>query len=79
MCRLKSELTLTFRALNTGQMQEMLRRWFIEAKGPVQNYLWDNNGAVVDWLNNKEEMVIVNENIRVIEKDAKLLSIDKYV
>lgn len=62
--------------LNHGQMQSMVRRWFIEAKGPVQNYLWDNNEAVVDWLSNTEEQQTVNEHIKMIQKDALIQKID---
>lgn len=63
--------------LEHGQIQSMIRRWFIEAKGPVMNYLWDDNSAVVDWLSNEEEQDSVNENIKIIEKDALLNKIDK--
>ena len=55
----------------------MIRRWFIEAKGPVMNYLWDNNEAVVDWLSNAEEQESVAENIKIIEKDCLLSKIDR--
>ena len=57
-------------------MQSMLRRWFIESKGPVQNYLWDDHQAVVEWLTDEEERQCIEDNIKIIERDALIQKID---
>ena len=57
-------------------MLSMLRRWFIESKGPVQNYLWDDDRAVVAWLSDPEERQSILDNIRMIQKDALIQKID---
>jgi hypothetical protein len=54
----------------------MLRRWFIESKGPVQNYLWDDDRAVVAWLTDPEEQQSISDNIKMIQKDALIQKID---
>ena len=38
---------------NHKQAEAMLRRWFVEDKGTTEAYLWDDNGVVVDWLQNQ--------------------------
>ena len=57
-------------------MLSMLRRWFIESKGPVQNYLWDEDRAVVAWLSEPDEQQSISDNIRMIQKDALIQKID---
>ena len=57
-------------------MLSMLRRWFIESKGPVQNYLWDDDRAVVAWLSDPDEQQSISDNIRMIQKDALIQKID---
>lgn len=64
------------KSLNRGQMQSMLRRWFIESKGPVQAYQWDSNPAVVEWLTNSEDVATIEENVRIVSKEALLQRID---
>uniref|UniRef100_A0A8V5HI62 acetyl-CoA carboxylase n=1 Tax=Melopsittacus undulatus TaxID=13146 RepID=A0A8V5HI62_MELUD len=36
--------------LTDGQIQAMLRRWFVEVEGTVKGYLWDSNKDLVEWL-----------------------------
>lgn len=62
--------------VNHGQLLSMLRRWFIESKGPVQNYLWDDDKAVAAWLDDPEERQSISDNIRMIQKDALIQKID---
>ncbi|XP_030077915.1 acetyl-CoA carboxylase 1 isoform X4 [Microcaecilia unicolor] len=70
--------------LTDGQIQAMLRRWFVEAEGTVKAYLWDNNEDVVEWLEKQlaeEEGVrsVVEENIKYISRDYVLKQIRSLV
>lgn len=62
--------------LNHGQVESMLRRWFVEEKGEVASYLWDDNRAMVDWLmeqlDENKQHSIVSDNIRCICRDAMI-------
>uniref|UniRef100_A0A672UZ35 acetyl-CoA carboxylase n=1 Tax=Strigops habroptila TaxID=2489341 RepID=A0A672UZ35_STRHB len=60
--------------LTDGQIQAMLRRWFVEVEGTVKAYLWDSNKDLVEWLEKQlteEEGVrsVVGENIKYISRD----------
>lgn len=50
----------------------MLRRWFVEDKGETNAYQWDENEAVVEWMENQKKMEEsnVNRNIFAVRKDA---------
>lgn len=50
----------------------MLRRWFVEDKGETNAYQWEENEAVVEWMENqKKDMESnVNRNIFAVRKDA---------
>ncbi|XP_046694454.1 acetyl-CoA carboxylase 1 isoform X4 [Silurus meridionalis] len=70
--------------LTDGQVQAMLRRWFVEAEGAVKAYLWDSNEDVVDWLERQlteEEGArsIIDENIKYIRRDHILKQIRSLV
>lgn len=70
--------------LTDGQVQAMLRRWFVEAEGTVKAYLWDNNEEVVAWLERQlaeEEGArsVVDENIKYIRRDHLLKQIRSLV
>uniref|UniRef100_A0A3Q3ABR9 acetyl-CoA carboxylase n=1 Tax=Kryptolebias marmoratus TaxID=37003 RepID=A0A3Q3ABR9_KRYMA len=70
--------------LTDGQIQAMLRRWFVEAEGTVKAYLWDNNEEVVAWLERQlaeEEGArsVVDENIKYIRRDHLLKQIRSLV
>ncbi|KAL3204965.1 hypothetical protein MRX96_041087 [Rhipicephalus microplus] len=36
--------------IGDGEMESMLRRWFVESMGAVKQYLWENDLAVTNWL-----------------------------
>lgn len=59
-----------------GQAEATLRRWFIEDKGPSESYKWDNNQAVVQWLEEQEkkpaDQSIINYNLHCVKKDSVL-------
>ncbi|OCT94491.1 hypothetical protein XELAEV_18012163mg [Xenopus laevis] len=70
--------------LTDGQIQAMLRRWFVEVEGTVKAYLWDNNKDVVEWLEKQlaEEdgtRSVVDENIKYISRDNILKQIRSLV
>ncbi|MEQ2177551.1 hypothetical protein GOODEAATRI_004757 [Goodea atripinnis] len=70
--------------LTDGQIEAMLRRWFVEAEGTVKAYLWDNNEEVVGWLERQlaeEEGArsVVDENIKYIRRDHLLKQIRSLV
>ncbi|XP_032823616.2 acetyl-CoA carboxylase 1 isoform X2 [Petromyzon marinus] len=71
--------------LSEGRVESMLRRWFVEAEGTVKAYLWDNNQAVVEWLERqlaKEEegtRSVIEENIKYIQRDYVLQQIRSLV
>lgn len=59
----------------------MLRRWFIEDKGPSEGYKWENNEAVVNWLLEQKtrDNSIISHNLLCVKKDAMLHSIKEAV
>lgn len=50
----------------------MLRRWFVEDRGDTNAYQWENNEAVVEWMEDqkKNDDSTVNVNINAVRKDA---------
>ncbi|CAB1352795.1 unnamed protein product, partial [Coregonus sp. 'balchen'] len=80
----KMKIQVANSELTDGQIQAMLRRWFVEAEGTVKAYLWDSNEEVVEWLEKqlKEEegaRSIVDENIKYIRRDHILKQIRSLV
>ncbi|XP_028850871.1 acetyl-CoA carboxylase 2 isoform X3 [Denticeps clupeoides] len=70
--------------LSNGHVQSMLRRWFVETEGTVKAYLWDNNKAVVEWLEKhlaKEDgtQSAIRENIKYLKRDYALKHIRSLV
>uniref|UniRef100_A0A8B9GNM9 acetyl-CoA carboxylase n=1 Tax=Amazona collaria TaxID=241587 RepID=A0A8B9GNM9_9PSIT len=70
--------------LTDGQIQAMLRRWFVEVEGTVKGYLWDSNKDLVEWLEKQlteEEGIrsVVGENIKYISRDYILKQIRSLV
>jgi len=51
----------------------MLSRWFIESKGTVQAYLWEDNEAVVEWLQEElrkdNSQSIIKQNCVSVKQD----------
>ncbi|KAF5881624.1 acetyl-CoA carboxylase 2, partial [Clarias magur] len=75
--KVKSEIMQANRDLSNGHIKAMLRRWFIETEGTVKAYLWDNNKAVVEWLENQlsqqdGQHSAVRENIKYLKRDYAL-------
>ncbi|XP_041957093.1 acetyl-CoA carboxylase isoform X3 [Alosa sapidissima] len=80
----KAEVLQANRDLSDGHVQSMLRRWFVETEGTVKAYLWDNNQAVVEWLEKhlaKEDGTrsAIRENIKYLKRDYALKHIRSLV
>jgi acetyl-CoA carboxylase/biotin carboxylase 1 len=65
--------------LTIGQMKSMLSRWFLEAQGTVNTYLWENNQAVVDWLEEElnNERSLLKKALKAVKKDYVIQQISK--
>ncbi|XP_044017806.1 acetyl-CoA carboxylase isoform X2 [Aphidius gifuensis] len=69
---LRREILETQPSLDVRQVDAMLRRWFVEDKGTTESYLWEQDEAVVQWLEeqrNNENSVVIR-NIDCVKKDA---------
>lgn len=80
----KCEILQANKDLSDGHMQSMLRRWFVETEGAVKAYLWDNNKAVVEWLEKhltKEDgpRSGIRENIKYLKRENTLKHIRSLV
>ncbi|XP_061527646.1 acetyl-CoA carboxylase isoform X4 [Phycodurus eques] len=80
----KFEILKANKDLSDGHMQSMLRRWFVETEGTVKAYLWDNNQAVVEWLErnwSKEDGArsAIRENIKYLKRENALKHIRSLV
>ncbi|XP_061907231.1 acetyl-CoA carboxylase isoform X1 [Entelurus aequoreus] len=80
----KYEILQANKDLSDGHMQSMLRRWFVETEGTVKAYLWDNNQAVVEWLErhwSKEDgtRTAIRENIKYLKRENALKHIRSLV
>lgn len=80
----KCEIMEANKDLSDGHMQSMLRRWFVETEGTVKAYLWDNNKAVVEWLEQHLSTVdgtrsVIRENIKYLKRENTLKHIRSLV
>ncbi|XP_041792792.1 acetyl-CoA carboxylase isoform X1 [Chelmon rostratus] len=80
----KYEILQANKDLSDGHMQSMLRRWFVETEGTVMAYLWDNNQAVVEWLEkhlSTEDGTrsAIRENIKYLKRENTLKHIRSLV
>ncbi|XP_026673591.1 acetyl-CoA carboxylase isoform X3 [Ceratina calcarata] len=66
------DIVSTQRNLDTRQVSAMLRRWFIEDRGATESYLWDQDEAATNWLENQrqDENSVVSRNITCVKRDA---------
>jgi hypothetical protein len=57
----------------------MLRRWFVEDKGESKCYQWEEDEAVVNWMEEQknDEESNVNRNINSVRKDAIITQIQQ--
>ncbi|XP_053725576.1 acetyl-CoA carboxylase isoform X1 [Synchiropus splendidus] len=80
----KCEILQANKDLSDGHMQSMLRRWFVETEGTVKAYLWDNNQAVVEWLEKHWSLedgtrAAIRENIKYLKRENALKHIRSLV
>ncbi|KAM3610281.1 uncharacterized protein V6R79_001760 [Siganus canaliculatus] len=80
----KCEIMQANKDLSDGHMQSMLRRWFVETEGTVKAYLWDNNQAVVEWLekhlsDEDGARSAIRENIQYLKRENTLKHIRSLV
>lgn len=80
----KCEIRQADSSLSDGHMQSMLRRWFVETEGAVKTYLWDNNQAVVEWLEQQLSTAdgmktSIRENIKFLKRENTLRHIHRLV
>ncbi|XP_052244589.1 acetyl-CoA carboxylase-like isoform X1 [Dreissena polymorpha] len=56
-----------------GEINSMLSRWFVEDKGTVNAYQWEEDQAVVSWLSSHlaqgPSASLLQENIRCLQRD----------
>ncbi|KAL5009691.1 hypothetical protein ScPMuIL_011996 [Solemya velum] len=73
---LKTKMRLYTDNLSDGQLNSMLSRWFVEDKGTVNGYLWEDDKAIVEWLvEQKDEGSGKNsivENIKCLQREHVL-------
>ncbi|XP_041352027.1 acetyl-CoA carboxylase-like isoform X1 [Gigantopelta aegis] len=71
--QLKNKMRPFTRGLSNGQLNNMLSRWFVEDKGTVNAYLWEDDKEVVTWLlaqlDEKTHTKSVFENIKCLQRD----------
>ncbi|XP_018332454.1 acetyl-CoA carboxylase isoform X2 [Agrilus planipennis] len=79
--RVISSMTEIQPTIAVGQAESMLRRWFVEDKGPIESYKWENNESVVLWLEDQlsrpAEQSIIGYNLHCVSKDAALTKIQE--
>ncbi|XP_075727087.1 acetyl-CoA carboxylase isoform X4 [Rhipicephalus microplus] len=65
--------------IGDGEMESMLRRWFVESMGAVKQYLWENDLAVTNWLEDqldpKMGRSLIIDNIQCLRRDAAISQI----
>ena len=67
------------KSLSVGQAKSMLRRWFVEDKGDTNAYQWEENEAVVEWMELQKinDASTANRNINAVKKDAIISQIQR--
>ncbi|XP_014207408.1 acetyl-CoA carboxylase isoform X3 [Copidosoma floridanum] len=70
--RLRKEVLETQPSLGVGQIDAMLRRWFVEDKGATESYLWDSDEIAASWLEEQArcESSVLLRNMNCVRKDA---------
>ncbi|XP_037672903.1 acetyl-CoA carboxylase 2 isoform X2 [Choloepus didactylus] len=82
--QVRQEILRASGELSHEHIQSMLRRWFMESEGAVKAYLWDNNQAVVQWLEQHWQAQDgphspIRENIKYLKRDNVLKTIQGLV
>ncbi|XP_077999917.1 acetyl-CoA carboxylase-like [Glandiceps talaboti] len=83
--KVKAKIMAANSELSQGEINSMLRRWFNESVGAVKGYLWDNNEAVVDWLQEQDKEAaengrsIILDNLKCVKRDRAIQQIRNLV
>lgn len=51
--KIKSKMMKIKNKISVGKDEEMLKRWFVEEKGKKEEYIWEKNEEVDDWMIDK--------------------------
>ncbi|XP_029189065.2 LOW QUALITY PROTEIN: acetyl-CoA carboxylase-like [Acropora millepora] len=67
--------------ISGGQLCSMLERLFLEGHGNTKSYLWNDNKAVVEWLEKElsEADSVIGENVKCIRRDWVLRQVKTLV
>lgn len=67
--------------ISSGQLCSMLERLFLEGHGNTKSYLWNDNKAVVEWLEKElsETDSVIDENVKWIRRDWVLRQVKTLV
>lgn len=70
--QIRKEILETQPGLDVRQVDAMLRRWFVEDKGPTESYLWDNDKEAAAWLESQasNENSVLVRNMSCVKSDA---------
>ncbi|XP_034934564.1 acetyl-CoA carboxylase isoform X3 [Chelonus insularis] len=68
----RNEILSTQPSLDVRQVDAMLRRWFIEDRGTIESYIWDQDEKIVEWLQNQRsnEDSVIMRNINCVKRGA---------
>jgi len=70
--RLKIEIASVVKGYDDGQTSNMIKRWFIEHYGQHNQYLFDDNRCVSEWLQSQldNKTSAVQDNLECLRKDS---------
>lgn len=70
--RLKCQIRTIFPEKDDGHTKSMIRRWFIEQYGQHQQYLYEDNRCVSEWLHSQLDTKNsqINENLTCLKREA---------
>ncbi|XP_062620610.1 acetyl-CoA carboxylase-like [Saccostrea cucullata] len=74
--QLKKKMKQFTQNVGEGELNSMLHRWFVEDRGTVNAYLWEDDKAMVEWLTEqiREDSIdnAVSDNIRCLQREHVL-------
>ncbi|XP_078337630.1 acetyl-CoA carboxylase-like isoform X9 [Crassostrea virginica] len=74
--QLKKKMKPFTHNVGEGELNSMLHRWFVEDKGTIKAYLWEDDKAMVEWLTEqiREDSIdnAVSDNIRCLQREHVL-------
>lgn len=74
--QLKRKMKPVTHNVGEGELNSMLHRWFVEDRGTVNAYMWEDDKAMVQWLTEqiREDSMdnAVSDNIRCLQREHVL-------